>query len=75
MISLFDRNAKYTNDATFLDAAVQKAIEPIMREYVKKGFSVRDVYAITQLVAVDVMTEIILDNDMKILRELREEKV
>lgn len=65
MISLFDENAKYTEDATFLDAAVQKLIEPIMRKYANKGFSVRDIYTIVQMTAMDIMTEIILDNDMK----------
>ena len=63
MKSLFDENAKYIREAESLDGEIQKAIEPIMRKYVEKGFSVRDVYTITQLTAVDIMTEIILDND------------
>ena len=64
MISLFDEDAKYIEDATFLDAAIQKAIEPIMRKYAADGYSVRDIYTIAQLTAMDIMTEIILDNDM-----------
>lgn len=65
MISLFDKNAKYTEDAMSLDVAILKAIEPIMRNAAEKGFSVRDIYTVTHLVAVDIMNEIILDNDVK----------
>jgi len=64
MISLFDEDAKYIEDAEFLDVAIQKAIDPIMRKCVADGYSVRDVYTIAQMAAMDIMTEIILDNDM-----------
>ena len=71
MTSLFDENAKYTEGATFLDASIREAIEPIMRKYVEDGYSVRDVYNIVQLAAVDIMTEIILDNDIEEARRIK----
>jgi len=75
MTNLFDKNAKYTVDAEILETAIQKAIEPIMREYAEKGFNIRDIYTIAHLTAVDTMTEIIIDNDMKNneLRKLEKE--
>ena len=71
MISMFDENSKYIEDAEFLDAAIQKVIDPIMRKYVKDGYNVRDVYTIAQLAAMDIMTEIILDNDIKEARRIK----
>lgn len=71
MISLFDENAKYIEDAQFLDAAIQKVIEPIMRKYAEKGYNIRDIYTIAQLTAMDIMTEIILDNDMAEARRMK----
>ena len=65
MKTLFDENAKYTKDAQNLDAEIQTAVEPIMRSYAKEGFSIRDIYNIAHLTVMDIMTEIILDNDMK----------
>ncbi len=68
---MFDNYAKYTEDVTFFDAAIQKAIEPIMREYAKKGFNVRDIYTIAQLAAMEIMTEIIFDSDMEKVRGIK----
>ena len=71
MISMFDKNAKYTKAGESLDVAIKKAIDPIMRAYVKQGCSVRDVYTIAELTAKDIMTEIILDNDMEEARRIK----
>ena len=46
MTSLFDENECYTQESTDLDIKVSLFLKPIVKEYLEKGYSTRDIESV-----------------------------
>jgi hypothetical protein len=69
MNSLYDKNWRYTIDADRLDRAVNAAIQPIFQEFLKEGFSPREISHLIQQVVTDIECESILFHPVTYTRQ------
>jgi hypothetical protein len=60
MKSFFDENWRYTEAAIRFDAAIIKAIRPIMDRYITEGYSPREMIALITSTTVELDAEIVL---------------
>jgi hypothetical protein len=58
--SLFDDDNRYTPDATELDSLTHHALEDIFTQFVKKGYSPREIAHIMQLSIFDLELDKVL---------------
>jgi hypothetical protein len=72
--SLYDSNHRYTPEGSSLDMATTRAVETIFNDYVKKGFSPREISHVMEAVVRDLELEAILLG-VKSDDELSNEKV
>lgn len=62
MKSLYDKKDRYTEEASHLDSETCRHLYPLMREYVKLGYSAREIaHVITNAISV-LECELILNN-------------
>lgn len=60
-MSLFDKDDRYTQDASDLDHEIGLALQPIMIRYANKGHSIREIQYIASMAAMDVALMRILE--------------
>ena len=61
MKSIYDKRGLQTNKSREFGAKVEKAVQPILKEYLDKGFSIRDLSHEAQNIVRDLELEPIMD--------------
>lgn len=69
--NLFDENGKYTSDGVELDKVIEKALNPIFKEWRQRGYSFRDISHTTMLAVIGMESTLILREAARISKEKR----
>lgn len=61
VLSLFDKDDLYTDEAFELNSAMFTALMPVVKEALQKGFSIREIIHVLHLAVTDLELDVILD--------------
>ena len=61
VLTLFDKDDLYTDEAFTLNTSVLTALTPVVEEALKNGFSIREIIHVFHLAVTDLELDIILD--------------
>lgn len=61
VLTLFDEDDRYTDEASALNTSVITVLTPIVKEELQKGFSIREIVHALHLAVTDLELDIILD--------------
>jgi len=61
VLSLFNEDDLYTDEAFALNESVVIALTPIVKEAIRNGFSIREIIHVLHLAVTDIELDVILD--------------
>ena len=61
ILSLFDKDDRYTDEALDLNVSIQRAIAPIVKDALQAGFPIREIIHLIHLAVTDTELDVILE--------------